>query len=264
MLGALFGFTGRLSRPGYWEVLLSVLLVDVALVVGRMFVADGGLPGGVGPSSELSRALLGVIPWVLVIFTVWCVLAAAVKRLHDRGRTGFLILVALIPVIGWLWLLVDLFLLEGTEGRNRYGKVPHGPDAPGPGRFEWDAAPAAVDPAHVHAAPMTLDPEPPAWHAPPAEAHEPPVRHEPEPQPEPHLAEAPVEAPHAQEVHAQEAHAEAVHAAEPHAEPAAPEPVVHQAVAEEAHPAPEPPGHHTARAEDPYDPLNAPLVLNIR
>ena len=160
MLGALFGFGGRLSRPGYWEVLMSVVLIDVALVIGRMFVADSGLPGGFGPSSPLAQALLQAAPWVLGIFTLWSLLAAAIKRCHDRGRSGALILVGLIPVIGWLWLLVDLFFLEGTEGRNRYGRQPHAPVGEGASGFKWDAEPAAEPAAAAF-----------AWHDPPAEDH---------------------------------------------------------------------------------------------
>ncbi len=138
MLGALFGFKGRLSRPGYWEVLASIVLIDVALLLGRMTVADGGA------GTPLRQALLNATPWVIVIFTGWSLLAAAVKRFHDRDRSGLMIVVGLIPVIGWLWLLVDLFVLEGTEGRNRYGWPPHAA-APEPrSRFSWDPEPSAL------------------------------------------------------------------------------------------------------------------------
>ena len=303
MLGALFGFRGRLSRPGFWEVLMSIVLIDIALVVGRMYVADSGLPGGFGPSSQLSQALLRAAPWVLVIFTLWSGLAAAIKRCHDRGRTGALVLVALIPVIGWLFLLIDLFFLEGTEHRNRYGRVPHGPDttdAPERSRFDWDAE--HVAPAEAEAAPaashMMMDPEPAfEHHAPPVQVHEAPATDAPE-HPvdmqevpaEPHEvhdepAEAHAEAPpldeppnvdeaetpaldHAGIEHAEEAHLEAAHAAyDPGSEA-----VAHEVVAEAPGPEPEPErepelvedrGHH-APVEDAYDPLEAPLVLNVR
>ena len=74
MLGALFGFKGRLSRPGFWEVVFSIVLVDVLLLLASMYVADSGLPGGFGPSSGPSLALLSAAPWVLVVFTVWSLL----------------------------------------------------------------------------------------------------------------------------------------------------------------------------------------------
>ena len=119
MLGALFGFKGRLSLPGFWEVLASIVLIDAALLIGRMYVADAGFPGGLGP--QLDGPILTWTPWVVAIFTVWSLLAALVKRCHDRDRSGASVLWLLVPVIGWLWLLVDLFLLPGTSAKTRYG-----------------------------------------------------------------------------------------------------------------------------------------------
>jgi hypothetical protein len=50
-------------------------------------------------------------------------LAVTVRRLHDTGRSGWWILINLIPVIGNIWVLV-LTLLKGRQGSNRYGLAP--------------------------------------------------------------------------------------------------------------------------------------------
>jgi Protein of unknown function (DUF805) len=47
-----------------------------------------------------------------------------VKRWHDRGKSGWMVLINLIPLIGWVWTLVELGLLEGTLGPNQYGEDP--------------------------------------------------------------------------------------------------------------------------------------------
>ena len=47
-------------------------------------------------------------------------LGVSVRRLHDTNRSGWWILIALIPVLGWVWLFV-LMLLKGDEGANNYG-----------------------------------------------------------------------------------------------------------------------------------------------
>ncbi|WP_249138314.1 DUF805 domain-containing protein [Phenylobacterium montanum] len=69
-----------------------------------------------------------------LIFMLWSLfalasfvpsLAVAVRRLHDSGKSGAWILVALVPVIGGLVLLV-LYLLDGTPGDNQYGPDPKG------------------------------------------------------------------------------------------------------------------------------------------
>ena len=50
-------------------------------------------------------------------------LAVAVRRLHDVGKSGWLILIVLIPLIGAIWLLV-LLVTDSTSGANEYGPNP--------------------------------------------------------------------------------------------------------------------------------------------
>jgi uncharacterized membrane protein YhaH (DUF805 family) len=50
-------------------------------------------------------------------------LAVAVRRLHDVGKSGWFLLIGLIPLIGFIWLLV-LFLTEGKPGENKWGPNP--------------------------------------------------------------------------------------------------------------------------------------------
>ena len=66
--------------------------------------------------SDTHYATLALI--VLVSYTV------VAKRLHDRGRSGWWQLAALAPVIGWAWLFLELFILPGSPGDNRYGPHP--------------------------------------------------------------------------------------------------------------------------------------------
>jgi uncharacterized membrane protein YhaH (DUF805 family) len=55
-------------------------------------------------------------------------LAVSVRRLHDIDRSGWWILIALVPLIGGI-VLVVFALLEGTAGDNRYGPNPKGATA---------------------------------------------------------------------------------------------------------------------------------------
>jgi len=55
-------------------------------------------------------------------------LAVAVRRLHDTGKSGWFYLVALIPLIGGIWLIV-LFATEGDVGPNAYGPDPKRPNS---------------------------------------------------------------------------------------------------------------------------------------
>jgi uncharacterized membrane protein YhaH (DUF805 family) len=48
------------------------------------------------------------------------------KRLHDRDKSGWWVLITLISILGDLWLVVECGCLRGTVGENRYGPDPLG------------------------------------------------------------------------------------------------------------------------------------------
>ena len=58
------------------------------------------------------------------LMLLWPVVAVSVKRWHDRGKSGWWLLVTLIPLVGWLWTLVENGLLRGDAGQNRFGNAP--------------------------------------------------------------------------------------------------------------------------------------------
>ena len=52
-------------------------------------------------------------------------LAVSVRRLHDVGKSGWMYLICLIPLIGALWLLV-LYCTDSKPGANQFGENPKG------------------------------------------------------------------------------------------------------------------------------------------
>src|SRR5262245_11542873 len=102
----LFSFQGRLSRPTFWW---TSLLVGAVFVVLLMF-----LEGAFGRRSSL----------VLYLPLWWMLAALLAKRMRDRGRSPAWLLAALVPLLGPLWLLVELGLRKGTPGENQYGPDP--------------------------------------------------------------------------------------------------------------------------------------------
>ena len=103
-----FSFRGRISRKEYW-LHYTLPLWAISLLSG---VIDGLLNANGGLSALITLATL--VPS----------LGASVKRAHDRGRSGWFVLLWLLPVIGWIWLFVELGFLRGTIGRNRFGRDP--------------------------------------------------------------------------------------------------------------------------------------------
>jgi uncharacterized membrane protein YhaH (DUF805 family) len=111
-----FSLQGRVSRRQYW--LFGVLaLLGLAL---------------------LGQALLGIArvrPRTADLFVnlllLWPALAVSVKRWHDRDKSGWWVLLNLVPVVGWLWALIENGFLRGTDGPNRFGPNPLAPDREG-------------------------------------------------------------------------------------------------------------------------------------
>jgi uncharacterized membrane protein YhaH (DUF805 family) len=102
----LFSFQGRIARGTFWS---NLLLVCVAFAVLYVFM-----------KTELSaRSTLALYP-----FFFWIAAALAAKRMRDRGRSPWWLLAALVPIIGPLWLLLELGLRRGTPGENHYGADP--------------------------------------------------------------------------------------------------------------------------------------------
>ena len=109
-----FDFTGRMSRAEFWYFTLVVTgLGVIALIVD--------LSLGNGQDTPLYITAL----WMIPHYIPW--LAAAVRRLHDIDRTGWWVLIGVIP-LGQLVLLI-FYCQPSTPGVNRFGSGPAGSGA---------------------------------------------------------------------------------------------------------------------------------------
>jgi uncharacterized membrane protein YhaH (DUF805 family) len=122
-------FTGRARRIElwlFWLLLIGIQIVFsilIGLVAGpTAAVADPTDPFAVlnGPA----KALYGVFFLVMLALLIPS-LAVSIRRLHDTNRTGWWLLLGLIPFLGALVLLI-FYLLDGTPGPNKYGPDPKG------------------------------------------------------------------------------------------------------------------------------------------
>ena len=105
-------FSRRARRKEYWMfVLFNMIFAIVAAILDNVLgIAMEGT--GYGPLYGI-YALAVLIPG----------LAVAVRRLHDVGKSGWMILITLIPLIGAIWLLV-LLVTDSNLGENQYGQNP--------------------------------------------------------------------------------------------------------------------------------------------
>ena len=102
----LFAFDGRIGRRTWW-------LWGVAAMLGLAMYATVLLRVA-GVSATTTDTVVNLL-------LLWPALALSVKRWHDRGKSGWWVLVVLVPFVGWLWMLVENGFLRGTHDGNRFG-----------------------------------------------------------------------------------------------------------------------------------------------
>lgn len=101
-------FNGRSSRSEYWWYALAVAILNVVIST----VLSG--------SPSVMQAVSGVITLGLLLPG----LGLAVRRLHDINKSGWYLLLALIPIVGAIILIV-WFCKESEPQANQYGPVPN-------------------------------------------------------------------------------------------------------------------------------------------
>ena len=117
-------FAGRSQRREYW------MFVLFNLVVGLMWGAVLGIVMLALYFTDMSEDMMMLICVILAIpyalYSLWVIipgLAVTVRRLHDLDKSGWHLLLGLIPLVGAIILLV-WYCNEGTRGPNRFGPDP--------------------------------------------------------------------------------------------------------------------------------------------
>jgi uncharacterized membrane protein YhaH (DUF805 family) len=106
-------FSGRARRKEYWMFFLFNMII--------LFVL-GFIEGITGISSGSEQSILASLYSLAILLPS---LAVGVRRLHDTGRTGWWLLIGLVPIIGAIVLLVFL-VIDSQPSENQYGFNPKG------------------------------------------------------------------------------------------------------------------------------------------
>lgn len=116
-------FQRTARRTEYWLFVLTNAVITFILQTGVQYFSDEfGHVFGFGH-------VLNIIAWLFSIFILIPGLAVSFRRIHDRGRSAWWLLLYIIPLIGWLVLFI-MFLGDSQPGPNRYGPNPKGVQAP--------------------------------------------------------------------------------------------------------------------------------------
>ena len=123
---SLFSFDGRLNRAKFWLILIATDIAVFVLLAILVAVTGGSMTMGEdGSMPSMGGGVIGnLVALVIFVAAVWIGFAVGVKRFHDRGKSGWWVLIVLVPVIGGLWYLIECGLLRGTIGPNAYGPDP--------------------------------------------------------------------------------------------------------------------------------------------
>lgn len=106
-----FDFNGRSHRAEYWYFVLFSVIISFVL---------GFIDGAMGTPGQVGIGLLGAAYSIAIIIPS---IAVGVRRLHDTGRSGWWLLVAIVPIVGPL-ALIFFFVQDSNEGINDYGPNP--------------------------------------------------------------------------------------------------------------------------------------------
>ena len=110
-MNKLFSFSGRAGRAEYWKfnIVFAALLMIVGFVDGSKALTDDPF--------AISTTWAQILVFLIILIPG---LAVGVRRLHDRNKSGWWLLIGLIPVIGSFWLFVDCGLLPAKEEGNTF------------------------------------------------------------------------------------------------------------------------------------------------
>ena len=124
----LLSVNGRIPRRSYWigfgALLITCIVVDAALPIDALVKHV--------PLEEARAhpyAMLTPIAYAELAIVNWVAFAIGAKRCHDRDQSAWYLLIFFIPIVGAVWIWIELGGFRGTPGANRFGPDPLVADA---------------------------------------------------------------------------------------------------------------------------------------
>ena len=113
-------FNGRARRTEYWMFVLFYSLISIAALILDIILGFDFKYEIMGQTVSTGYGWGYLLVYALHFLPA---LGAVVRRLHDVGKSGWMYLIILIPLIGIIWFLV-LLVKDSQEGENKYGPNP--------------------------------------------------------------------------------------------------------------------------------------------
>ena len=110
-------FSGRASRSEYWWAYLGYFVIATVL---QIFALVGGI-------MLIDAGQLAILPTLIALVGIFALIiptiAVSVRRMHDTGKSGWMLLILIIPCIGFILWIVWM-VEDGQAHDNAYGPVP--------------------------------------------------------------------------------------------------------------------------------------------
>jgi uncharacterized membrane protein YhaH (DUF805 family) len=108
-----FSLNGRIGLATYW-------LKGVLPIIAFAFLL-GFILGYIDELYFTYSQYSGILPIAGSLMIIWPGIAVTVKRWHDRDKSGWWILIGLLPILGIIWAFIENGFLPGSKGPNHYG-----------------------------------------------------------------------------------------------------------------------------------------------
>lgn len=110
----LFSFSGRIPRSAFW------ISVCILFPLGTLL----GFAPFTSEATGVPKGIIWTVYALWCVLSIWISLAVYAKRWHDCGRSGWMSLILLLPIIGPFWFLGYCGFVRGASGPNQYGDDP--------------------------------------------------------------------------------------------------------------------------------------------
>ena len=120
-------YRGRIGRGAMWLGTFVIVLAELGAIAFLLKLSHGTLGDlhalQADPRGMMNEIMLHVVWPVLIVSVLFLypTYALYTKRWHDRNKSGWWSLIGFVPLIGGLWLLIELGFLGGDDGDNFYG-----------------------------------------------------------------------------------------------------------------------------------------------
>lgn len=125
-----FDFSGRSRRKEYWMFFLFVIIIELiiaSLLFSQIPLNAYGVMDWPAEGIGAGAYALIAVAFLFGLATIIPQIAVQVRRFHDQDKSGWFVLLNLIPYVGFLIVFVFM-CIEGTRGPNRFGADPKDPN----------------------------------------------------------------------------------------------------------------------------------------